>query len=310
MDRGASVTTPPDRSGVPTEGVHPRSVGLDALPTGELLALMSEEDHRAARAVSAETERIAALVEEVVPRFRGGGRLIYVGAGTSGRLGVLDASECPPTFLVDPSRVVGIIAGGDAALRRSSESLEDDPRGAVAELERLGVGRLDTVIGLTAGGTTPYPLGALRIAASRDALTALVTCGNPPERHAADHVIRLDTGPEVLAGSTRLKAGTATKLVLNMISTALMVRLGKVHDGLMVDVSATNDKLRDRAARIVVRLVGGSRGDALALLDEAGGRVKTAVVMRSMRLPRREAEALLEMSGGSLRDALERGASC
>ncbi len=304
------MKTPPDRSSVPTEGVHPCSVGLDALPTAELLALMSEEDERAARAVRAETERIAALVEDVVPRFRAGGRLIYVGAGTSGRLGVLDASECPPTFLVDPSRVVGIIAGGDAALRRSSESLEDDPRGAGAELDRLGVGRLDTVIGLTAGGTTPYPLGAIEIAHSRDALTALVTCGGQPERLAADHVISLDTGPELLAGSTRLKAGTATKLVLNMISTALMVRMGKVHDGLMVDVSATNDKLRDRAARIVAHLVGGSREEAFALLDEAGGRVKTAVVMRSLLISRSEAESLLEASDGSLRDALERSESC
>lgn len=295
---------------MPTEGVHPRSEGLDALPTVELLSLMSEADERAARAVRAETDRIAALVEEVVPRFRAGGRLIYVGAGTSGRLGVLDASECPPTFLVDPSRVVGIIAGGDAALRRSSESLEDDPHGAGAELERLGVGGLDTVIGLTAGGTTPYPLGAIEIAHTRGALTALVTCGSVPDGLAADHVIRLDTGPEVLAGSTRLKAGTATKLVLNMISTALMVRMGKVHDGLMVDVSATNDKLRDRAARIVVSLVGGSREDALTLLDEAGGRVKTAVVMRTLRVSRRKAEELLQNAGGVLRDALERGASC
>jgi len=290
--------------------VHPRSAGLDTLPTGELLALMSEEDERAARAVQAATARIAALVEDIVPRFGAGGRLIYVGAGTSGRLGVLDASECPPTFLVDPSRVVGIIAGGDAALRRSSESLEDDPRGAGPELERLAVHELDTVVGLTAGGTTPYPLGALQIAHARGALTALVTCGSAPEGHAARHVIRLETGPEVLAGSTRLKAGTATKLVLNMISTALMVRVGKVHDGLMVDVSATNDKLRDRAARIVSRLVGGSREDALALLDAAGGRVKTAVVMRSLGVPRVDAEAMLEASDGSLRAALDRGETC
>lgn len=304
------MKSPQDRSGVPTEGVHARSLGMDALPTAELLALMSEEDERAARAVGAETPRIAALVEDVIPRFRAGGRLIYVGAGTSGRLGVLDASECPPTFLVDPSRVVGIIAGGDAALRRSSESLEDDPQGAAAELEQLAVGRLDTVIGLTAGGTTPYPLGAIDIAHAHGALTALVTCGSLPESLVADHVIRLETGPEVLAGSTRLKAGTATKLVLNMISTALMVRLGKVHDGLMVDVSATNDKLHDRAARIVAHLAGVSREDALALLDEAGGRVKTAVVMRSLRVSRGKAEALLKASDGSMRGALERGASC
>ncbi len=304
------MTAPPDRSRVPTEGVHPRSTGLDALSTADLLRLMSAEDERAVLAARAQAEQIAELVELIVPRFRAGGRLVYVGAGTSGRLGVLDASECPPTFLVDPSRVVGIIAGGDAALRRSSESLEDDPNGARPELEHLRLGELDTLIGLAAGGTTPYPLGALRIARTHGALTALVTCGDPPEGHAADVVIRLETGPEILAGSTRLKAGTATKLVLNMISTGLMVRLGKVHDGLMVDVSATNDKLLDRAARIVVGLVGGTREDAFGLLDEAGGRVKTAVVMRSLEVSRRDAEALLERTEGSLRAALERGASC
>ncbi len=304
------MRAPPDRSSVPTEGVHPRSAGLDALPTADLLLLMSEEDERAVRAVRAQSGRIAALVEDVALRFRAGGRLIYVGAGTSGRLGVLDASECPPTFLVDPSRVIGIIAGGDAALRRSSESLEDDPDGARSELERLDVGQLDTVIGLTAGGTTPYPLGAIEIARSRGALTALVTCGTVPAHFVADHVIHIETGPEVLAGSTRLKAGTATKLVLNMMSTALMVRRGKVHDGLMVDVSATNDKLRDRAARIVVRLTGESREDAFALLDEAGGRVKVAVIMRSLHVSRGEAEARLEASDGSLRGALRRDTSC
>ena len=304
------MKTPPDRSSVPTEGVHPRSSGLDAMPTAELLALMSEEDAHAILAVRAEAGRIAALVEDVAPRFRAGGRLIYMGAGTSGRLGVLDASECPPTFLVDPSRVVGIIAGGDAALRRSSESLEDDPSGAKAELQRLAVGPLDTVVGLTAGGTTPYPLGGLQIARSLGALTGLVTCGIVPAGHAADHVIQLKTGPEVLAGSTRLKAGTSTKLVLNMISTALMVRLGKVYDGLMVDVSATNDKLRDRAARIVVRLTGGSREEALESIDQAGGHVKTAVVMRSLGVTKIDAETLLDAADGSLRAALERGAPC
>lgn len=304
------MTQPPDRSGVPTEAVHPRSSGLDMLSTVELFALMSEEDERAVRTVRAQTECIAALVRDVVPRFRAGGRLIYVGAGTSGRLGVLDASECPPTFLVDPSRVVGVIAGGDAALRRSSESLEDDPAGATSELDRLDVGTLDTVIGLTAGGTTPYPIGALQTARSRGALTALVTCGSVPKNHGAAHVIHLDTGPEILAGSTRLKAGTATKLVLNMISTGVMVHMGKVHDGLMVDVSATNAKLRDRAARIVTRLAGGSRKEALALLDEAGGRVKTAVLMQSLGLTQADADAVLEASDGSLRTALERGSEC
>ena len=301
------MSLPADRSQVPTEQTHPKSQGLDVLPTADLLRLMSEEDERAVHAVRAVTADIASLVEDIVPRFQGGGRLVYVGAGTSGRLGVLDASECPPTFLVDPSRVVGIIAGGDAALKRSSESLEDDPDGAAPELEALGVGALDTVVGLTAGGTTPYPLGALRIARMRGALTTLVTCGVVPEPHHAAHVIRIDTGPEILAGSTRLKAGSATKMALNMISTALMVRLGKVHDGLMVDVSATNDKLLDRAARIVARLIEGTREEAFELLGQAGGRVKTAVVMRRSGVTRTEAERLLDASDNVLRTALERG---
>ncbi|MEM1422625.1 MAG: N-acetylmuramic acid 6-phosphate etherase [Planctomycetota bacterium] len=301
------MTVPPDRSRVPTERVHPESAGLDTLATVDLLALMAGEDAKAALAVAERTDRIAALVDDVAPRFRAGGRLVYVGAGTSGRLGVLDASECPPTFLVDPSRVVGIIAGGDAALRRSSESLEDDLDGARVELDRLKIGYLDSVVGITAGGTTPYAIGALRIAKRAGALTALVTCGVSPDDDPPDHIVALDTGPEVLAGSTRLKAGTATKLVLNMISTGLMVRLGKVHDGLMVDVSATNDKLRDRAARIVCRLVGGTREEALLLLDRAGGSVKTAVMMCELGIDRAETEDVLRMSGGSLRAALERG---
>lgn len=301
------MSSPPDRSRIATEGVHPRSIGLDQFPIAELLALMSEEDQRAARAVQSVTAEIAEFVHDIEPRFRSGGRLIYVGAGTSGRLGVLDASECPPTFLIDPDRVVGLIAGGDPALRRSSESLEDDADGARLDIERLGVGPLDTVIGLTAGGTTPYPLGAIVFAHGLGALTALITCGDPPTDCAATHVIRIETGPEILAGSTRLKAGTATKLALNMISTGLMVRLGKVHDGLMVDVSATNDKLRDRAARILSRLTDCSRDEAFNLLDDAGGRVKTAVVMRSLRLSRDKAEELLAACEGSLRGALEQG---
>ncbi len=295
---------PPDRSTVPTEGLHPDAARVDLVSTEALVALMSAEDARAVEAVRAEAAKIAAFVDALAERFVRGGRLVYVGAGTSGRLGVLDASECPPTFLVEPGRVVGVIAGGDGALRTSSETLEDVRDGANAALDALALTDLDTVVGITAGGTTPYPLGAIEHAHALGCLTALLTCADVPDGFLADHVLNPRTGPELVAGSTRLKAGTATKLVLNMISTALMVRLGKVHGGLMVDVSATNDKLRDRAARIVSTLTGLSRDDAFALLDGAGGRVKTAVVMHAMGASRSDAEAMLALHSGSLRGAL------
>ena len=272
------MTLPPDRSHVRTEHRNPGSMHLDTLDAGAIAALMAD-DHRAATdAVAAAAPAIGALVESMVPKFHAGGRLVYFGAGTSGRLGVLDASECPPTFMTDPGQVVGIIAGGDSALRRSSEGREDEWDGARTEIERLAIGPRDTVVGIAAGGTTPYPLGALRIAKERGAATAFISCV-PMERPAdCDHLIVLDTGPEVLTGSTRLKAGSATKLALNCITTALFTRLGKVRGNLMVDLAATNDKLVDRAIRTVRQFDPSlTREQAWALLEANGRSVKRAI---------------------------------
>ena len=272
------MTLPPDRSHVRTEHRNPGSMHLDTLDAGAIAALMAD-DHRAATdAVAAAAPVIGALVESMVPKFHEGGRLVYFGAGTSGRLGVLDASECPPTFMSDPGQVVGIIAGGDSALRRSSEGREDEWDGARTEIERLAIGPRDTVVGIAAGGTTPYPLGALRIAKERGAATAFISCV-PMERPAdCDHLIVLDTGPEVLTGSTRLKAGSATKLALNCITTALFTRLGKVRGNLMVDLAATNDKLVDRAIRTVRQFDPSlTREQAWALLEANGRSVKRAI---------------------------------
>jgi N-acetylmuramic acid 6-phosphate etherase len=272
------MTLPPDRSHVRTEHRNPGSMHLDTLDAGAIAALMAD-DHRAATdAVAAAAPAIGALVESMVPKFHAGGRLVYFGAGTSGRLGVLDASECPPTFMSDPGQVVGIIAGGDSALRRSSEGREDEWDGARAEIERLAIGPRDTVVGIAAGGTTPYPLGALRIAKERGAATAFVSCVPMARPDDCDHLIVLDTGPEVLTGSTRLKAGSATKLALNCITTALFTRLGKVRGNLMVDLAATNDKLVDRAIRTVRQFDPSlTREQAWALLEANGRSVKRAI---------------------------------
>lgn len=298
----------PDRAGVLTEQRNPRTMGLHAASVSECVALINAEDRTVADAVAKAAPEIVALIEAVEPRFRAGGRLVYLGAGTSGRLGVLDASECPPTFQTDPGRVVGIIAGGDSALRRSSESKEDDPEGAKPELEALALMANDTVVGIAAGGTTAYVLGGLRLAKNAGALTCLLTC-SPPSREAAgvgaiDHLVFLDTGPEAITGSTRMKAGTATKMALNMISTTLMVRSGKVYQNLMVDLRATNAKLRDRAARIVMELTGLGRAEAFDLLDRAGGGVKAAVVMQRRGVDWPAAEAILRDAGGRLDIAL------
>jgi N-acetylmuramic acid 6-phosphate etherase len=271
---------------------------------------MNQANREALAATEKAAADITAFISAVEPRFLRGGRLIYLGAGTSGRLGVLDASEAPPTFCVPPDRIIGLIAGGDGSLRRSSEGKEDDPHGAVLELETVRPGGDDTVLGIAAGGTTPYVLGALEWAKNNSGkrgtpLTALLTC-TPIERPSfVDHGIVIDTGPEILTGSTRLKAGTATKLVLNAISTALMVRLGKVYGNLMVDVRATNAKLRDRAARIISTLTGLDRTEAFALLDRADGVVKTAVVMQRLGVDRVAAEARLAVAHGRLERILE-----
>jgi len=237
--------------------------------------------------------------------MRGGGRLFYCGAGTSGRLGVLDAAECPPTFCSDPSQVIGIIAGGDAALRRSSERREDDPQGIQVELDAHSFGRGDALVAIAAGGTTPYAIGAIELASARGGLTAFMVCSPLARMVACDHLIMLATGPEVLTGSTRLKAGSATKLALNCISTVAFARLGKVHGNLMVDLAATNDKLVDRAIR-TLRMIdpGLAREDASALLGAAGGRLKVAILMHLRGLSRDDAVARLAKADGVLRAAL------
>lgn len=302
---------PPDRSHVLTEQRNPRSMDLHRRSIGDLVSLFNQEDRAVLDALDAARPALIAFLEAAEPRWLAGGRLIYVGAGTSGRLGVLDASECPPTFQSPPERVVGIIAGGDTALRKSSEGKEDDPNGARGELDALRLTPRDIVIGIAAGGTTPYVLGALRLAAidpaaSSRPLTALITC-SPVSGSPADHTIVLATGPEVLTGSTRLKAGTATKLALNIISTTLMIRSGRVYQNLMVDLRASNAKLRDRAARVVSTLTGLSRADAFDLLDEAGGAAKTAIVMHRRGVDRASAEAALAKADGRLDRALGEG---
>jgi N-acetylmuramic acid 6-phosphate etherase len=299
---------PPDRAHVATEKRNPRTMRLHAMSIGEIVEIINREDRRAVEAVGRVRHRLSRLIEAMAPGFVAGGRIVYVGAGTSGRLGVLDASEAPPTFCVPPGRVIGIIAGGGAALRQSSEGAEDDPRGSWAELDALNLDRRDAVVAIAAGGTTAYTLGALAYCQERETgrrpLSALLTCAEPPEGVWADHVIVLRTGAEVLTGSTRMKAGTATKLVLNTISTTLMVCEGRVYENLMVDVRATNAKLRDRAARIVATLTGLSRDDCFELLERAGGAVKTAVVMARRGCTREHAERILEQSRWRLDAAL------
>ncbi|MBX3358261.1 MAG: N-acetylmuramic acid 6-phosphate etherase [Phycisphaeraceae bacterium] len=293
---------PPDRSHVLTEQHNPRSAALHRLSTRDVVRLINAEDRSVPDAVAAAGDAIAAFIEDVIPRFSRGGRLVYFGAGTSGRLGVLDASECPPTFQTPPERVIGLIAGGDGSLRKSSEGREDEPHGISSEFESLRLGADDAVLGIAAGGTTPYVLGGLHLAASMPSrpLTGLLVC-SPMERPLhVDHLIVVATGAEVLTGSTRMKAGTATKLVLNTISTTLMVRTGRVYRNLMVDLRATNHKLRDRAARIISSLTGLGRDDSFALLDRAGGCVKPAIVMHRLGLTRDQSEAVLDRHGGRL----------
>ena len=298
---------PPDRSHVGTERRHPHSTDFDSLDVSAAVDAMVEDHAQVTRAVAAASAALASFIDALVPRMRGGGRLIYVGAGTSGRLGVLDASECPPTFRSDPSQVVGIIAGGDSALRRSSEGREDEPDGAREELERLGVGSRDTLLGIAAGGTTPYVLGAIRIAHSRGAATGLLTCASRDLPPGCDALITLDTGPEIVTGSTRLKAGSATKLALNIITTVAFTRLGKVHGNLMVDLAATNDKLVDRAVRVMREIAPElTREQAFALLRDSGGHVKVALVMHARGCGAADARARVDACGGSLRDAMAR----
>lgn len=297
-----------DRGALLTEQRLAASMGLDSLGTREIVRLINEQDATVAHAVANAVDAIAEFIEAALPGMRRGGRLIYVGAGTSGRLGVLDASECPPTFQTPAGMVVGLIAGGDAALRRSSESREDELSGAQGELDALGLNGADSVLGVAAGGTTPYVRGAVEWAAARGATTGMLLCARVEAPAGCGFPIVVETGAEVVTGSTRMKAGTATKMVLNTISTTIMVRLGKVHENLMVDLRATNAKLRDRAARIIDELTGVGRARSIELLEGAGGDVKCAVVMHRMGVGASEARGLLGAHGGSLRACLDEGA--
>jgi N-acetylmuramic acid 6-phosphate etherase len=286
-----------------TERRNPRTVDIDLSSPEEIVDLINAEDRGVADAVAKERASIAQAIVAVERAFRTGHRLLYLGAGTSGRLGVLDASECPPTFGTDPSMVVGIIAGGDRALRSPIEGAEDSPEGGAEAVREQGVVAGDVVIGLAASGTTPFVRGALAEAKARGATTGLIACSPPPDamRAVAEILILPIVGPEVLTGSTRMKAGTAQKLVLNTITTGAMIRLGKSYGNLMVDLRATNAKLMDRAQRIVMETTGEPRDEVARLLERAGGVVKLAIVMHALGVDRPEAERRLQDAGGVIR---------
>ena len=286
-----------------TERRNPRTQQIDLADPIGIVDLMLAEDDTVPRAVATQRQQIADAIAAAEQTFRDGGRLFYVGAGTSGRLGVLDASECPPTFGTDPQMVQGIIAGGPAALTSAQEGAEDDLRQAAIDLAARGVRAGDMVVGIAASGTTPYVRVALEHARSVGARTVIVACSPPPAEtlRSADVAIVAITGPEVVTGSTRLKAGTATKLILNMITTGAMIRVGKTFGNLMVDLRATNVKLADRSERIVAEVSGLARADARALLERAGGSVKLAIVMHALGVERHEAERQLADAGGVIR---------
>lgn len=291
-----------ERGHLLTEQVNPDSLNLDQLSALELVDLFNSEDQKAVAAVAAAKTELAQAIERTAERLHKGGHLFYIGAGTSGRLGVLDAAECPPTFCTPPELVQGIIAGGAGALIRSSEDLEDRAQDGEAAIAQRQVTQLDVVVGITAGGTTPYVHGALNAARQRGALTIFIACVPQEQVNIdVDVDIRVLTGPEVLAGSTRLKAGTATKLTLNILSTGVMVKLGKVYGNRMVDVAVTNQKLRDRALRILQDLTGLSRETANVLLERSGKWVKLALLMHWTGLEKEAGDRLLSEHQGNLR---------
>lgn len=289
-----------------TEQPNPDSANIDALPTEDVLRLINAEDRRVAKAVEKEIPAIAQAVDAIVAAFERRGRLFYIGAGTSGRLGVLDASECPPTFGVSSELVQGIIAGGEAALTRAAEATEDDPEAGARDLLAHGFRAEDVLVGIAASGRTPYVLGAIAEARKLGAVTVGVTALPDSELARSVNIpITPQTGPEVITGSTRLKAGTAQKLVLNMLTTAAFVRSGYVFGNLMVNVQPTNDKLVDRARRIVAQASGVTPAQAAELLTAAGNRVPVAILMAKTGLARDEAERRLADAGGRISQALK-----
>ena len=296
---------PTDRSKLATEQRNPDTVGIDLCSSLEIVDLINDQDRTVAESVRRERAHLAEAIDIIVASFQDGGRLFYVGAGTSGRLGVLDASECPPTFGVTPTLVQGIIAGGEPALTRSAEGAEDLPDGGVRAIDDRGVCAEDVVMGIATSGTTPYVHGALQRAKQIGCKTIFFTCN--PDVHTPiepDVEIRPIVGPEVVTGSTRMKGGTATKLVLNTLTTGAMFRMGRVYENLMVDMRATNEKLKDRAQRILVTVAGIARDEAQTLLERADGRVKTAIVMHALAIDQDAAERRLAECDGFVRKAI------
>jgi N-acetylmuramic acid 6-phosphate etherase len=288
-----------------TEAFRPELADIDQLPTLDLARLMNGEDTTVPAAVAAQLPSIAAVIDATAQRMARGGRLVYAGAGTAGRLGVLDASECPPTFATTPGEVVGLLAGGPQAMTGAVEGAEDRKELAVQDLDALRLTADDTVVGISASGRTPYAVGAVEHARRRGALTIGLSCNmGSALGEAADHAIEIVVGPELLTGSTRLKAGTAQKLVLNMVSTITMIRLGKTYGNLMVDVRASNEKLRARSRRIVALATGAPDEEIEAALAATGGEVKNAILTLLADVDSPTAAALLRASGGHLRAAL------
>ncbi len=297
--------TSADLHALTTEAINPDLTDIDALPLEARLRLMNEEDARVAGAVAPEIPHIARAVQRAAASFRLGGRLLYVGAGTSGRLGVLDASECPPTFGVPPGLVQGIIAGGPGAMFQAVEGAEDDPDLGAEAMIAADVTERDTVVGISASGQAPFVLGALRQAVKRGASTVALTNNRPSEMESVAAItIAPIVGPEILAGSTRLKSGTAQKMVLNMISTGAMMEIGKTYGNLMVDVQATNRKLKARAVRIVCQVTGATRDRAEDALSQAGGSAKLAIILLQTGATPDDARLRLARAGGFLRRAL------
>jgi N-acetylmuramic acid 6-phosphate etherase len=291
-----------------TEAANPASAGIDSLDAHGIVRIMNAEDAGLAAAVAREADAIARAIDVIADRIRGGGRLVYIGAGTSGRLGVLDASECPPTFGTPPEMVVGLIAGGQQALTRAVEGAEDSPALAAADLAAINLSARDVLVGIASSGRTPYVIGGLEHARAVGAFTIGFACNDNSALVAvADMMIAPRVGPEIVTGSTRLKAGTATKMVLNMLTTGAMIRLGKTYGNLMVDLRATNTKLVARTRRIVAAVTGVDEAEAERLVAAADGELKTAVVAHVRGISPAEARRLLSDAGGHLRRALEGG---
>ena len=289
-----------------TEQRNPASYQIDTKSTAEILTIINNEDKKVPEAVAQAIPQLTRLVDRAVEVFQKGGRLFYLGAGTSGRLGVLDASECPPTYGVSPDMVQGFIAGGDAALRRSIEGAEDDENHGIDQLRGAGFSASDMLVGITASGSAPYVLGALRYARSLGSPTGAISCNKDSRTfELADYPIYLPVGPEIVTGSTRMKSGTAQKLALNMITTTAMIRLGKVYNNFMIDLMPVNAKLVERSKRLINEITGCGESRAARIFEDSGRKIRTAVIMASLEVSKEEAEVLLKQGNGNINNALD-----